>query len=168
MPGFAASPRWLDAARRDLARCADAQLTIDGGQIEGCPHYHNGSVAWFAQAVAIARDAGAPMPESYQRRVRDSVAYSLHSIRPDGTSVPWGDSDADHHGLVAAFWACAAFGDPTAAAIAARLTGPEAARAELAKFLWIEPGVAELEAVVTRPPPVPQNMPQTHLQRGLD
>jgi len=54
-PEFQASRQWQTHALRELERCAMAQLTEDGGQIEGCPSYHNGCVYWFCFAWQIAR-----------------------------------------------------------------------------------------------------------------
>lgn len=93
-PEFPESAKWIDHARREITRCAEAQLTPDGGQIEGCPHYHNICIRSFAEILITARRHGVEFPEPFVRRLRGALEYTLHTYRPSGTLVPFGDSDS--------------------------------------------------------------------------
>ncbi len=110
LPELKNAERWRDQAIRELDRCAAAQITEDGGQIEGCPSYHNGCVYWFLLALVVARASNLSLPDTYADRVRKTISYTLSSIRPSGTSVPWGDSDADRHAIVPTLYAYLASG----------------------------------------------------------
>lgn len=94
LPDSATTAQWRAQACRELERCAAAQIMPEGGQIEGCPHYHNGCVYWFARAAIQARTCGQPLSSDYQFRLERMVDYTVHATRPSGTTVPWGDSDA--------------------------------------------------------------------------
>jgi len=93
-PEIPQSAVWQTHACSELERCAKAQISPEGGQIEGCPHYHNGSVSWFARAAMQARANGAALSEEYMASLERMIAYSVYAFRPSGTTVPWGDSDA--------------------------------------------------------------------------
>ena len=90
--------------QRESERSARAQLTGDGGHLEGCSHYHNHCVSLFCRAVLLARDHGLRFFAAYTDRLRRAVAYSLHACRPSDTAVPWGDSGADHGAVTAALY----------------------------------------------------------------
>jgi len=92
-PEFKASAEWKAQAWREVARCAEAQLTREGGQVEGTPHYHNLCVLFFCKALRVGRAEGLPLDAAFRARVMGSLLYSLHATRPDGNNVPWGDSD---------------------------------------------------------------------------
>jgi hypothetical protein len=94
-PEFSTAELWRTHAVRELERCAAAQITAEGGQIEGCPHYHNGCIGWFVQGLTIARTHGLPISPEFVSKMEQAILYSLHCLRPSGTAVPWGDSDAD-------------------------------------------------------------------------
>jgi len=94
-PEFSTAELWKTHAMRDLERCAVAQMTAEGGQIEGCPHYHNGCIGWFVQALSIARAHDLSFSPEFVSTIERAIAYSIHCLRPSGTAVPWGDSDAD-------------------------------------------------------------------------
>lgn len=94
-PELRTSQAWIQQAMRELERCAEAQMTASGGHIEGCPSYHSGCVSWFSLSLTIANKHGLSFSEAYKKRVAASIQYSIHSFRPTGTIVPWGDSDAN-------------------------------------------------------------------------
>lgn len=94
-PEFSTAELWKTHALRDLERCAAAQMTAEGGQIEGCPHYHNGCIGWFVQALSITREHGLSFSPEFVSTIERAIDYSIHCLRPSGTAVPWGDSDAD-------------------------------------------------------------------------
>jgi len=132
-PDFPESAAWRTHAIRELARCAAVQLSDDGGQIEGCPSYHNGCIYWFCYALRLA---GADMPAAVRERTRRGMEYTLHSFRPSGTTVPFGDSDATDTATHAAIWWYLAAGDPAPLRTILGLLGPDRARAAIAGHAW--------------------------------
>lgn len=105
-PEFRTSASWAALAIRELERCAAVQLTVDGGQIEGSPLYHNGTIGWFIHALRLASQQGLTVSEACRKRIVSAVAYCVYTCRPTGTTVPLGDSDADSsamHAVLAAY-----------------------------------------------------------------
>lgn len=94
-PELKKADKWKEQAIIELQRCAEAQITSEGGQIEGCPSYHNGCVKWFVTSLLIAKDYGFEFPKEYSNKVKRSLNYSIYSFRPSGTGVPWGDSSTN-------------------------------------------------------------------------
>ena len=84
--------RMLRQAEDELSRCMENQCTEDGGQIEGCPSYHNGSVYWFSLRNSISAKYGLSVPDSYTEKLRKMFIHSIHATRPAGGNFPWGDS----------------------------------------------------------------------------
>ena len=82
----------LKQAESELSRCIENQCTEDGGQIEGCPSYHNGSVYWFSLRNSISEKYGITVPNTYTERLKLMFKHSLHATRPCGGNFPWGDS----------------------------------------------------------------------------
>lgn len=87
---------WQEHAEHELERCAYAQLTSDGGQIEGCPHYHNECMYYFGLWALRAKECGNVIPKECMNLIKNAFMYSLFALRPTGVNVPWGDSDADN------------------------------------------------------------------------
>ena len=83
---------WKAYAVHELERCARAQLTADGAQIEGIPGYHNFCMELFYRVVDRAGRFGITLSEDFIDRFRKAGDYSLHSFRPNGTMVLLGDS----------------------------------------------------------------------------
>lgn len=85
---------WRDQAVKELKRCFMAQITEDGGQIEGCPYYHNESIGLMAEAVLLMKAHQIPVEDIYLQRLKKSLEYTLYTVRPTGKNVAFGDSDA--------------------------------------------------------------------------
>lgn len=94
-PELAESVTWKETAIRELNRASQVQLTPAGGQIEGCPSYHNGCMFWFGLLAVLANEYHFEISEEYIERYKKSLNYSLHCIRPTGKLVPFGDSHAN-------------------------------------------------------------------------
>ena len=117
LPELDRAAAWRDQAVADLERAARAQITDGGGQIEGCPHYHNVCLHYLSRAQLILASAAAQadghtprrFSSEYEDRVRRGLDYSVHAFRPSGTGVPWGDSDADLRAVTAALYGGLAF-----------------------------------------------------------
>ena len=152
VPELAQAPRWRDHALRELGRCADAQLTADGGQIEGCPGYHACCIYWFCLALRLAQECGAELPDGYRDRVRRGVAYVQHSTRPSGDCVPWGDTDPIDTGLIAVIWWHAVTGDADPLRRLAVLTGAAAAHTRIIALAWQTGGLDDLLGAIAEAP----------------
>lgn len=85
---------WRAQAVKELKRCFMTQITEDGGQIEGCPHYHNETIGLMAEAVLLMKLHQIPVEDIYLQRLRKSLEYTLYTARPTGKNVAFGDSDA--------------------------------------------------------------------------
>lgn len=83
---------WLSHAQRELDRCMEAQCTPCGGQIEGCPSYHNGCVFWFSMRLYFSGKFGLEVPETYTRQLEKMFRHSVFATRSCGGNFPWGDS----------------------------------------------------------------------------
>jgi hypothetical protein len=93
-PEFKVGAVWKDFAKGELVRCVEKQITEGGGQIEGCPHYHNETLYYFYLAQMIAVSDADSFPNNYMARLGNAINYTIHTLRPTGLNVPWGDSDA--------------------------------------------------------------------------
>ena len=143
---------WRETACRSLERCMETQMTAEGGQIEGCPHYHNACVDFFNRALGLARQYGIKFSEGFRAGHQRSIEYTLHSTRPTGRGIPWGDSDPDLRPIPAAFGAYQATGDLDPLRILNRLVGPETMTRCLHDFIWEEPEIDEIRASISAPP----------------
>ncbi len=95
VPELAAAATWQRQAQEEIERCSQVQITQEGGQIEGCPQHHNSYTYWSLLAVLIGRRHGVLFSDEYRDHINRMLTHSLHCMRPSGTAVPWGDSDAD-------------------------------------------------------------------------
>ena len=91
-PDMKESDSWREFAIHELGRCARAQLTEDGGQIEGSPGYHYGCLGMFFALMELAKTFNLDLPQDLVARCRNAVEYSLMSTGPDGIVVPFGDT----------------------------------------------------------------------------
>lgn len=99
---FKIAESWTKQAICELERCCKNQITSQGGQIEGCPSYHNGCVGWLCLGIYIAEENNYHFSEEFYKRIKKSMEYSIYSFRPCGTGVPWGDSSANKGSIVTA------------------------------------------------------------------
>lgn len=126
---------WRALAMRDLERCAVAQITEGGGQVEGCPGYHGVCVHLFMLSILVARKYGLAFSDAYLQRVRRLLDYSVQSFRPSGTMVPWGDSSPTDGAVFGAIEAYAALQAEEPLRITTSLAGkPSAVRYVLDNF----------------------------------
>jgi hypothetical protein len=168
LPDLKTAGAWRAQAIRELERSARTQITDGGGQVEGCPHYHNVCLHYLSRAQLILKDRGERFSDEYADLVRRGLEYSVYAFRPSGTGVPWGDSDADLRAVTAAFHAGLAFGRWEPLQRLTALAGREAARDECLKSVWRIPNLPiflqEFERSST-PPPAP--LPTVRWHRTL-
>ena len=91
-PDFDESDAWREFALYELGRCAKAQFTNDGGQIEGSPHYHYCCLKMFFDFLDAARSFGITVPDDITAVIKKAVDYMLAVLSPDGIVAPMGDS----------------------------------------------------------------------------
>ncbi len=130
-----AAPAWIEQAIGELRRCMEKQFTADGGHIEACPSYHNICVVLLSRFLSLSRMAGRELPEEVHRVAAAGAEHILHSTRPTGRIVPWGDSTRDNQ-AEAALWAHEATGDPGVLRHLAGLMGIDRLQEDCAPHLW--------------------------------
>ncbi|GMX61936.1 hypothetical protein Elgi_17400 [Paenibacillus elgii] len=135
-PELKEAEEWKSFAIDGIERCASAQLTEDGGQIEGCPSYHNGCMFWFGLAVILAKRFHFRFSDRYMELLRKNLDYSIYSLRPTGKCVPVGDSHANHLAVMGAVYGYMALDDPTWLGLAANLIDDQKIVHEASKHVW--------------------------------
>ncbi|MCU6709092.1 heparinase II/III family protein [Paenibacillus sp. J5C_2022] len=135
-PELKEAEEWKAFAIDGIEKCCMAQLTEDGGQIEGCPSYHNGCMFWFGLAVVLAKRFGFRFSEAYMERFRSNLDYSIYSLRPTGKCVPVGDSHANHLAVMGGVYGYFALDDSTWLGLAANLIDAAEVMREAGKHAW--------------------------------
>jgi hypothetical protein len=141
LPELKTASAWKTHAIRELEHGAEVQITDGGGQIEGCPHYHNVCLHYLSRAQLLLGDRdsaseGERFSNAYVERVRRGLDYSTYAFRPSGTGVPWGDSDADLRAVTASLYGGLAFGHWGPFRQISQLAGHDATLAECLKSAW--------------------------------
>ncbi|HYD83905.1 MAG TPA: heparinase II/III family protein, partial [Opitutus sp.] len=133
LPGAASL---TNQAIHELQRCVRRQFTTDGGHVEGCPSYHNLCVVFLARFLSLAAIAQRELPADIHQIAATSIEQTLHSTRPTGTIVPWGDSTQPENFAEAAVWFYKGSNDASVLQHLAALTGLEKLQSLCAPFLW--------------------------------
>ncbi|MDD5349795.1 MAG: alginate lyase family protein [Chthoniobacteraceae bacterium] len=136
-PEFSTAEKWRAHAVCELERCAAVQISEEGGQIEGCPHYHSGCVGWFSLGLSVAEAHGIPLSTAFISKIKKGIDYAMYALRPSGTTVSWGDSDAENAGPIhAALDGYRLFHNPDYLQIAVNCCGVEAVNARCIEAAW--------------------------------
>jgi hypothetical protein len=168
LPELKTAEAWGAQAIQDLERAARVQITEGGGQIEGCPHYHNVCLHYLSRAQLLIKNSGARFSDEYLDLVKQGLDYSVYGFRPSGTGVPWGDSDADLRAVTAAFHAGLAFGHWAPLQRLTALAGRDAARGECLKSVWRIPNLPVfLQEFASPSTPTPAPLPTVRWHRSL-
>ena len=115
-PDLADADAWREFALDELGRCARAQFTEDGGQIEGSPHYHYCCLKMFFDFFEAASAFGVSVPQETLGICKKAVDYMIATIGPDGIVAPIGDSPFNAVGEYIAAYYYKCFGELGAAA----------------------------------------------------
>ncbi|GGH30487.1 heparinase II/III family protein [Paenibacillus segetis] len=135
-PELQEAEEWKTYAMDGIERCCRAQLTEDGGQIEGCPSYHNGCMFWFGLAVILAKRFHFQFSDKYMEMFRKNLDYSIYSLRPTGKCVPVGDSHANHLAIMGGVYGYLALDDLTWLGLTTNLIGIQETMHEASKHVW--------------------------------
>lgn len=136
-PELKEADEWRAFAIDGIERCCKAQLTEDGGQIEGCPSYHNGCMFWFGLAVVMAERFDFKFSDEYMELFRKNLDYSIYALRPTGKCVPVGDSHANNLAIMGGVYGYLALGgDMTWLGLATNLIDTEEVLYEASKHVW--------------------------------
>lgn len=135
-PELKEAEEWKSFAIDGIERCCRAQLTEDGGQIEGCPSYHNGCMFWFGLAVVLAKRFGFEFSVEYMTLYRKNLDYSIYALRPTGKCVPGGDSHANYLAIMGGVYGYFALEDLTWLGLATNLIDMDIVFQEASKHIW--------------------------------
>ena len=110
-PDLKEADAWREFALDELLRCAKAQFTADGGQIEGSPHYHYCCLKMFFDFLEAARGFGVAVHPEIIEICKRAVDYMLAVLGPDGIVAPIGDSPYYCEGMNVADYYYSSFGE---------------------------------------------------------
>lgn len=142
---------WKEQAISELERCMEAQMMKDGGHIEGCPMYHNGCIYWFALGALFGQDFGFQFSKGYMERLKKGLEYSMHTFRPSGTIVPYGDSKTNEEAIVGAFYGYLIFGRLDYMNTLLSLTSKEVILTTIKTHMWHARNLESLMALLDDP-----------------
>lgn len=157
-PELEYAEKGLKQAQKELDRCLKNQVTKHGGQIEGCPSYHNGCLYWFALRKIIADKYELNVPSQYSSALKKMFNYSVHATRNFGTNIPWGDSSTGPNGtlLHAAIAMYLAYGDISYIQIALYFYSYKELRNEIKENLFIFADVKKLKTDLAKAKATPK------------
>lgn len=96
-PEFKESDAWMDCASSRLSRELNAQVYPDGVQFELTSGYHLYALGGFTRFAEICRDAGFPLPKTYQTRLEAMWNYLATVMLPCGHGRLNGDSSLTNY-----------------------------------------------------------------------
>jgi hypothetical protein len=163
-PDLPEAKDWTDQAVRELERCVTKQFTADGGHIEACPTYHNVCVVLVARFLDLAASAGRVLPADLRALADSTAGQTLHSVRPTGDIVPWGDSTRSNQ-VEGALWLFRMNGDPGVLQHLTGFMGLGRVQADCSPHLWDIDDPEALFAVLDKKPAA---RPLVRFDRGND
>ncbi|MFD2613747.1 alginate lyase family protein [Paenibacillus gansuensis] len=171
-PELAEAKEWGEFARQELERCMFSQFSANGGQLEGCPSYHNYTSVHMGKVGLLARKHGIAMSDAFVERFRGAMEYCVQTCRPTGQIVPWGDSNADHYAAMTTALGSIYLGDPRPAKQLISLMGVDTFRKNIIPLLLDYPEILDLVDIPdTGPTSVGETAPEfsrTFWDREMD
>lgn len=149
-PDISKAEQWKRQAVRGLERSMFVQYTEGGGQIEGCPHYHNECLVLLMRVLLETKKShieGCFGP-AFQKGIYDALTYALHTCRPTGVCVPWGDSDASTAPVKSALYGAFVFEDKVFLETMEKLAGHEAVNEVFESCIWDCPDPEQYESMI--------------------
>ncbi|KGE18764.1 alginate lyase family protein [Paenibacillus wynnii] len=138
------SAEWSQFALQELERCMLSQFSSQGGQLEGCPSYHNFTSVHMGKVVLLARQNGLTLSDTFVEKFRHAMHYCIQTCRPTGQVVPWGDSSADYHAAITISLGALYLGEQQPARLLQSLMGVEEFRNTLTSHLFDHPELLNL------------------------
>lgn len=112
IPEHPMASQWIEQAMDGIEKACANQLTEDGAQIEGAAEYHAAVVINFCYTIHFARLCGRSFSPEFVSRVKNGIAFAVHTLSPDGNMMPYGDSDLHlYTPIEAALLGCLLFHD---------------------------------------------------------
>lgn len=93
LPDDSRSPGWIEQAMDGLEHACASQITDDGAQTEGSAQYHTAVVINFCYSIHFAKRCGKTFSDAFVSRVKNGLDFAIHTLSPDGNTLPFGDSD---------------------------------------------------------------------------
>jgi uncharacterized heparinase superfamily protein len=94
LEGEPAARRWFEFARTEMNREMEFQVLPDGVDFEASLPYHGLVLELFLIGHHLTRDAGAPLPPSFEQRLARMLEVSRAVRHPDGRTPQIGDADS--------------------------------------------------------------------------
>ena len=95
-PKLTSARKYRESGVNEIKRCLLTQFSSWGGQIEGCPYYHNEILDLLLSILQKIKKSGIVIEKKYTDRITHALLYSIYTTRPNGTITTFGDSDACH------------------------------------------------------------------------
>ncbi|MFC4776051.1 alginate lyase family protein [Paenibacillus sp. GCM10023252] len=143
-PELEQSAEWGAFAIKELERCMLSQFSRDGGQLEGCPSYHNFTSIHMGKVALLASCSGAALSEAFHNRFCKLMEYGLQACRPTGQVVPIGDSSADDLAAVTISLGALYLGETRGVQLLQSLMGADRYTRALLPYLFQYPELLEL------------------------
>lgn len=149
-PELTGAGEWRALAAAELERCLARQYTEGGGQLEGCPHYHNECLVLLLRALLAVKEKNGNVcfTRAFEEGLRQALIYTLHTCRPTGVGVPWGDSDATAAPIKSVLYGWFVFGDTELLEMAVRLAGQDTVRGVFLSCIWDCPAPERFEELM--------------------
>lgn len=169
LPSHPRSRAWADQALSGIEAAAGKQITEDGGQVEGTPHYHSAVMVDLCFALHNAQQLGRCFSEDFVNRLRRGLDFSVHTLCPNGEMFAVGDTDPlEANALRAVQMGYLLLDSPLGFDTMRRFISPWRIRQELFDhYPWGFPHIPELLARL-QSPFTGKRLPLTACQRQLD
>ena len=93
LPDDPRTPYWIEQAMDGLEHACASQITADGAQTEGSALYHTAVVINFCYSIHFAGCCGKTFSDAFVSRVKNGLDFAVHTLSPDGNTLPFGDTD---------------------------------------------------------------------------
>ena len=161
---------WMAQAMEGLEKASANQLTPDGAQIEGAFDYHAAVVMDFCYSVHFASLLGQRFSDAFIQRIKNGIAYCVHTLSPDGNMIPYGDAEQKVNSpILAAMMGYMLFREETYLNTVQHFVPAEIMKTALTSALpWGFAGLKDLLSYLAGPKTKRSLLPFTSYQRQMD
>ena len=155
LPEDPRSPGWIEQAMDGLEHACACQMTEDGAQTEGSAQYHTAVVINFCYSIHFAKRCGNTFSDAFVNRVKDGLDFAIHTLSPDGNTLPFGDSDPVFYTPYdAAMLSYLLFGETRHLSTLRQMASSEFIIRQLSeRFPWGFEGISDLLELLKKPAP---------------